>query len=134
MHGQNPKAGPKPDAVNAGAGARCGAEAQKWGRNPMRGRSPMHGQNPKAGPKPDVKCGARARCGAEARCNICGDGARCRARARCGAGAQCSKCVLDKKVQEMQKQRSMLRNSAWHCQAVTLIFLVVLLCGARMET
>ncbi|OWM90205.1 hypothetical protein CDL15_Pgr006526 [Punica granatum] len=54
MRVQNPKAGPKPDAINAGAGARCGVEAQKWGRNPMRGRSSMHGRNPKAGPNPDV--------------------------------------------------------------------------------
>ncbi|PKI46984.1 hypothetical protein CRG98_032609 [Punica granatum] len=95
----------------------------------------MRGQNPKASPKPDaVNVGAGARCGAETRCSKCRVGARCRARARCGAGAQCSKCVLDKKVQEMQKQRSMLRKSAGHCKAVTLIFLAVLLCGARMGT
>ncbi|PKI66956.1 hypothetical protein CRG98_012621 [Punica granatum] len=31
---------------------------------------------------------------------------------RCGAEARCSKCMLNRKMQEMQKQRSMQRNSA----------------------
>ncbi|OWM70981.1 hypothetical protein CDL15_Pgr013162 [Punica granatum] len=108
---------------------KSGAEAQKWGRIPMRG------QNPKAGPKPDaVNAEPEPDAGPKPDAVNAGSEPRCRARARCGAGAQCSKCVLDKKVQEMQKQRSLLRKSARHCKAVTLIFLVVLLSGARMGT
>ncbi|PKI68032.1 hypothetical protein CRG98_011628 [Punica granatum] len=126
MKGRSPKVGPKPDE---GPKPKSGVEAQKWGRSPIRS------QNPKAGPKARCsKSGVGTRCRAEARCSKCGVGVRCRAKARCRAGTQCSKCVLDKKVQEMRKEMSMLRNSAGHCKAVTLIFLAVLLCGARMGT
>ncbi|OWM80809.1 hypothetical protein CDL15_Pgr006839 [Punica granatum] len=123
MLGRGPKAvnaGPEPESSKCRTEARYGAEAQKWGRIPKVGSKPDAGPKPKSGP--------------EARCNKCGVGALCRAKTRCGAGAQCSKCVLDKKMQEMQKQWSMLRNNAGHCKAVTPIFLAVLLCGARMGT
>ncbi|PKI70670.1 hypothetical protein CRG98_008903 [Punica granatum] len=107
-------AGPGPESNNCRTEARYGAEAQRWGRSPKVRPKPYAGPKPKSGP--------------ETRCSKCGAGARC------GAKAQCSKYMLDKKVQEMQKQRSMLRKSAGHCKAVTLIFLAVLLYGARMGT
>ncbi|PKI65441.1 hypothetical protein CRG98_014180 [Punica granatum] len=60
MLGWNPKAvnvGPGPESSKCRIETRYGAEAQEWGRSPMRG------QNPKAGPKPDaVNAGAGARC------------------------------------------------------------------------
>ncbi|OWM63055.1 hypothetical protein CDL15_Pgr026229 [Punica granatum] len=40
-----------------------------------------------------------------------------------GPKPESSKCMLDRKMQEMQKQRSMKRNSARRCNAVTLICL-----------
>ncbi|OWM63919.1 hypothetical protein CDL15_Pgr012365 [Punica granatum] len=107
MRGQNLKAGPKLDAVNAGP----------------KPDAVNAGSEPDVGPEPNAvnACSIRK-------------GKRCKSKGQCWGRAQCSKCVLDKKVQEMQKQRSMLRKSAGHCKAVTLIFLAVLLCGARMGT
>ncbi|PKI69687.1 hypothetical protein CRG98_009958 [Punica granatum] len=77
----------------------------------MQGKSPKVGPKPdavNAGPKPDAR--QKPKSWAEARCS------------KCWAEARCSRCMLDKKVQEMQKQWSMLSNSARRCKAVTLIF------------
>ncbi|PKI64553.1 hypothetical protein CRG98_014985 [Punica granatum] len=84
-----------------------------WDRSPMRSRSPKVGPKPDEGPKPKSRPEGRcSKSGAEARCSKCGVGARCRAKARCGAGTQCSKCVLDKEVQKMRKERCK-RPSPW---------------------
>ncbi|PKI44112.1 hypothetical protein CRG98_035504 [Punica granatum] len=73
----------------------------------MRGRSPKVGQKPDEGPEPDVRPKPNA-------VNV-------------GREPDAGKCMLDKKVQEMQKQRSMLGNSAERCKAVTLICLRIAL-------
>ncbi|PKI40007.1 hypothetical protein CRG98_039577 [Punica granatum] len=109
MRGRSPKAvdaGPKPERGAEAQCSRCRAEARC-----SRGKSPKVGLKPdavNAGPKPDA--GQKPKSWAETRCN------------KCWAEARCSRCMLDKKVQEMQKQWSMLSNSARRCKAVTLIF------------
>ncbi|OWM72928.1 hypothetical protein CDL15_Pgr016560 [Punica granatum] len=61
MLGQNPKvviAGPRHESSKCRTEARCGAEAQKWGQSPMRGRNPnvspkLDAEN--TGPEPDAR-------------------------------------------------------------------------------
>ncbi|OWM71805.1 hypothetical protein CDL15_Pgr001012 [Punica granatum] len=124
--GLKPDAGPKPDAINAGPEPDAGLKPDT-GPKPdaiNAGPEPDAGLKPDMGPKPDaINAGPEPDAGVEAQCSKCRAGARCRAEARCGAEAQCNKCGVDRKVQEMRKQMSMLRNSARRCNAVTLICL-----------
>ncbi|OWM68135.1 hypothetical protein CDL15_Pgr016335 [Punica granatum] len=106
--GPKADARPKPDAINAGPKP----DAVNEGPKPESGKC-----RDKARCGAEAPCKAEARCGAEAQCSKCGAEARCRAKPKS------SKCMLDKKVQEMQKQRLMLENSAGHRKEVTLICL-----------
>ncbi|PKI49027.1 hypothetical protein CRG98_030614 [Punica granatum] len=97
-----PDAGPKPDAVNAGPKP----NAVNGGLKPNAGPKPNAvnaGPKPDAGPKPNaVNAGPKPDVGPK---------------------PKSSKCMLDRKVQEMRKQRSMLRSSAGRCKVVILICL-----------
>ncbi|PKI73744.1 hypothetical protein CRG98_005871 [Punica granatum] len=106
--GPKADARPKPDAINAGPKP----DAVNEGPKPESGKC-----RDKARCGAEAPCKAEARCGAEAQCSKCGAEARCRAKPKS------SKCMLDKKVQEMQKQRLMLENSAGRRKEVTLICL-----------
>ncbi|OWM76842.1 hypothetical protein CDL15_Pgr016489 [Punica granatum] len=123
MRGQSPMRGRSPKVVNAGPKPDARPKPD-MGPKPHVELKPNAGSKPNtvnAGAKPDAgpKPKSRPKPDAEPKPNTVNAGLKPDA----GPKPKSNQYRLDRKVQEMQKQRSTLGNSTWRCKAVTLICL-----------